>query len=143
MKCSTFNKKVAVFQIFPQTQKFQFQNIGILKMAPDMQHFINPLEEDLEMKQHIIIIFSVNQLTKIKTILCQSYKTNRKYTRHIFITLKYFILSRGQEGRECEDLGSYPYFSVVVIFQNIQLIYSKVICTMAAYYHDFYSAKDY
>ena len=34
-------------------------------MVPDMQHFIIPLEEDLETKQHII--FSLNHLTRIKT----------------------------------------------------------------------------
>ena len=35
---------------------------------------------------------------------------------------KYFILSRGYEVRDCEDLGSYPKFSIVILFQNIQLI---------------------
>ena len=36
----------------------------------------NPTKKDLEMKKHIIIIFSVNQLTRIKIKLCLSYKTN-------------------------------------------------------------------
>ena len=47
----------------------------MLQMVPDMWHFIIPLEKDLEIKQHIII-FWVNQLTRIKTNLCLSYKTN-------------------------------------------------------------------
>ena len=62
-----------------------------------------PLEKDLEMKQHII--FSVNQLTRIKTNLCLSYKTNMENIQDSFS--KYFILSRGYEVRDCEDVGSY------------------------------------
>ena len=62
-----------------------------------------PLEKDLEMKQHII--FSVNELTRIKTNLCLSNKTNMENIQDLFS--KYFILSRGYEGRDCEDLGSY------------------------------------
>ena len=63
-----------------------------------------PLEKDLEMKQHII--FSVNELTRIKTNLCLSNKTNMENIQDLFS--KYFILSRGYEVRDCEDLGSYP-----------------------------------
>ena len=62
-----------------------------------------PLEKDLEMKQHII--FSVNELTRIKTNLCLSDKTNMENIQDLFS--KYFILSRGFEIRDCEDLGSY------------------------------------
>ena len=62
-----------------------------------------PLEKDLEMKQHII--FSVNELTRIKTNLCLSNKTNMENIQDLFS--KYFILSRGFEVRDCEDLGSY------------------------------------
>ena len=62
-----------------------------------------PLEKDLEMKQHII--FSVNELTRIKTNLCLSNKTNMENIQDLFS--KYFILSRGFEIRDCEDLGSY------------------------------------
>ena len=69
-----------------------------------MWHFIMPLEKDLEMKQHII--FSVNQLTRIKVNLCLSNKTNVENIQDLFS--KYFILSRGYELRDCEDLGSYP-----------------------------------
>ena len=58
------------------------------------------------MKQHIIIIFSVNQLTKIKTNLCLSYKTNMENIQGS--VSKYSILSWGLENRDCEDLGSYP-----------------------------------
>ena len=58
------------------------------------------------MKQHIIIIFSVNQLTKIKTNLCLSYKTNMENIQGSIS--KYSILSWGLENRDCEDLGSYP-----------------------------------
>ena len=64
-----------------------------------------PLEKDLEMKQHIII-FSVNELTRIKTNLCLSDKTNIENIQDLFS--RYFILSRGYEVRDCEDLGSYP-----------------------------------
>ena len=64
-----------------------------------------PLEKDLEMKQNIII-FSVNKLTRIKTNLCLSDKTNMENIQDLFS--KYFILSRGYEVRDCEDLGSYP-----------------------------------
>ena len=74
-------------------------------MVPDMQHFIIPLEKDIEMNQHIFI-FTVNQLTRIKTNLCLSYKTNMENIQDSFS--KYFILSRGYEVRDCEDLGSYP-----------------------------------
>ena len=35
---------------------------------------------------------------------------------------KYFILSRDFQVRDCEDLGSYPKFSIVNLFQNIQII---------------------
>ena len=56
---------------------------------------------------------------------------------------KYFILRSGQEVRDYEDLGLYPKFSIVNLFQYIQLIYNKVIRTMGAYYHGFYSEKDY
>ena len=42
------------------------------------------------MKQHII--FSVNQLTRIKTNLCLSYKTNMENIQDSFS--KYFILSK-------------------------------------------------
>ena len=62
-----------------------------------------PLEKDLEMKQHII--FSVNELTRIKTNLCLSNKTNMENIQDLFS--KYFILSKGYEVRDCEDLGSY------------------------------------
>ena len=55
------------------------------------------------MKQHII--FSVNQLTRIKTNLCLSYKTNNKNIQDLFS--KYLILSRDYEVRDCENLGSY------------------------------------
>ena len=51
-------------------------------MVPDMKHFIITLKKDLEMKQHIIILFSVNQLTRIKTKLCLSYKTNMENIQH-------------------------------------------------------------
>ena len=64
-----------------------------------------PLEKDLEMKQNIII-FSVNELTRIKTNLCLSDKTNIENMQDLFS--RYFILSRGYEVRDCEDLGSYP-----------------------------------
>ena len=64
-----------------------------------------PLEKDLEMKQNIII-FSVNELTRIKTNLCLSDKTNIENIQDLFS--RYFILSRGYEVRNCEDLGSYP-----------------------------------
>ena len=64
-----------------------------------------PLEKDLEMKQNIII-FSVNELTRIKTNLCLSDKTNIENIQDLFS--RYFILSRGYEVRDCEDLGSYP-----------------------------------
>ena len=64
-----------------------------------------PLEKDLEMKQNIII-FSVNELTRIKTDLCLSDKTNIENIQDLFS--RYFILSRGYEVRDCEDLGSYP-----------------------------------
>ena len=63
-----------------------------------------PLEKDLEMKQNIII-FSVNELTRIKTNLCLSDKTNIENIQDLFS--RYFILSRGYEVRDCEDLGSY------------------------------------
>ena len=63
-----------------------------------------PLEKDLEMKQYII--FSVNQLTRIKVNLYLSNKTNMENIQDLFS--KYFILSRGYEVRDCEDLGSYP-----------------------------------
>ena len=52
-------------------------------MVPDMQHFIIPLEKDIEMNQHIFI-FTVNQLTRIKTNLCLSYKTNNKNIQDLF-----------------------------------------------------------
>ena len=58
----------------------------------------------IEMKQHII--FSANQLTRSKTNLCLSYKRNMENTQDSFS--KYFVLSRGWEVRDCEDLGSYP-----------------------------------
>ena len=64
-----------------------------------------PLEKDLEMKQHIII-FSVNELTRIKANLCLSDKINMENIQDLFS--RYFILSRGYEVRNCEDLGSYP-----------------------------------
>ena len=64
-----------------------------------------PLEKDLEMKQNIII-FSVNELTRIKANLCLSDKTNIENIQDLFS--RYFILSRGYEVRNCEDLGSYP-----------------------------------
>ena len=48
------------------------------------------------------------------------YKTNMENIQDLFS--KYFILSRGYEVRDCEDLGSYPKFSIVILFQNIQLI---------------------
>ena len=51
------------------------------------------------MKQYII--FSVNQLTRIKTNLCLFYTTNMENIP------KYFILSWGFEVRDCKDLGSY------------------------------------
>ena len=35
---------------------------------------------------------------------------------------KYFILSRGYEVKDCEDLGSYPSLPIVNSFQNTQLI---------------------
>ena len=63
-----------------------------------------PLGKDLEMKQNIII-FSVNELTRIKTNLCLSDKTNIENIQDLFS--RYFILSRGYEVRDCEDLGSY------------------------------------
>ena len=63
-----------------------------------------PLEKDLEMKQYII--FSVNQLTRIKVNLYLSNKTNMENIQDLFS--KYFILSRGYEVRDCEDLVSYP-----------------------------------
>ena len=47
------------------------------------------------MEQHIIIIFSVNQLTRIKTNLCLSYKTNMENIQDSFS--KYFILGRGYD----------------------------------------------
>ena len=56
------------------------------------------------MKQRIII-FSVNQLTRIKTNVCLPYKTNMENIQDSFS--KYFILSRGEEAWDCEDLGSY------------------------------------
>ena len=56
------------------------------------------------MKQHIF--FSVNQLTRIKTNSCLFYKTTMENIQDSFS--KYFILSRGYEVRDCEDLGSYP-----------------------------------
>ena len=74
-------------------QQFEFQNVAILQMVSDMKYFIIPLEKNLEMKQHIIIIFSVNQLTRIKTNLCLSYKTNMENIQDSFS--KYFILCRG------------------------------------------------
>ena len=52
------------------------------------------------------IIFSVNQLTRIKRNLCLFYTTNMENIQDSFS--KYFILSRGYEVRDCEDLGSYP-----------------------------------
>ena len=70
-------------------------------MVPDMLHFIIPLEKDLEMKQHIIIIFSVDQLTRFKANLYLSYKTNMENIQDSFS--KYFILSRGYKVRDCED----------------------------------------
>ena len=73
-------------------------------MVPDMQHFIIPLEKDIEMNQHIFI-FTVKQLTRIKTNLCLSYKTNNKNIQDLF--WKYLILSRDYEVRDCENLGSY------------------------------------
>ena len=57
------------------------------------------------MKQHIII-FSVNELTRIKANLCLSDKINMENIQDLFS--RYFILSRGYEVRNCEDLGSYP-----------------------------------
>ena len=60
-------------------------------MVPDMQHFIISLENDIEMNQHIFI-FTVNQITRIKTNLCLSYKTNNKNIQDSFS--KYLILSR-------------------------------------------------
>ena len=74
-------------------------------MAPDIQHFIIPLEK-LEMKQHIINIFLVNQLTRIKTKLWIFYKTSMENIQDSFS--KYFILNRDEEVRDCEDLDSYP-----------------------------------
>ena len=43
-------------------------------MIPDMQYFIILQEMELKMMQQIIIIFSFNQLTRIKTNSCLSYK---------------------------------------------------------------------
>ena len=74
-------------------------------MAPDIQHFIIPLEK-LEMKQHIINIFLVNQLTRIKTKLWIFYKTSMENIQDSFS--KYFVLNRDEEVRDCEDLDSYP-----------------------------------
>ena len=46
------------------------------------------------MKQHIIIIFSVNPLTRFKTNLCLSYKTNMVNMQDSFS--KYSILAGGR-----------------------------------------------
>ena len=73
-------------------------------MVPEMKHFIIPPEKDLEIKQHIII-FSVNQLTRIKANLCLSYKTN---TENMQDSFSKFIQSMDWEVRDWEDLGSYP-----------------------------------
>ena len=58
------------------------------------------------MKQHIINIFLVNQLTRIKTKLWIFYKTSMENIQDSFS--KYFILNRDEEVRDCEDLDSYP-----------------------------------
>ena len=67
-------------------------------MFPDMQHFIMPLEKDLEMKQHII--FS-EQINKIQNISKQDsnqnskliFKSNMENKPNSF--LKYFIPGKG------------------------------------------------
>ena len=56
------------------------------------------------MKQHIII-FSVNQLTRIKANLFLSYKTNTENIQDSFLK---FIQSMDWEVRDWEDLGLYP-----------------------------------
>ena len=43
-----------------------------------------PLEKDLQMKQHIIIILSVNQLTRMKISLCLACKTNMENIQDSF-----------------------------------------------------------
>ena len=59
-----FGQKYTKFENILKMGKWLCVIIACIKLLD--KTLITPVEKDLEMKQHIIIIFSVNQLTRIK-----------------------------------------------------------------------------
>ena len=68
----------------------------------------------------------INQLTRFKTNLCLSYKTNMENIKHSFS--KYFILIRGQEVRDCEDWDLYSQFSIVTGLSLKKTLHVFAVC---------------